>query len=73
MGVDPRARATRSYLPEPHKNKGRSEVVRTGGNNQGRSTTGNVFNELGRGADMRETFNRRQEQKHSQHSTAQKT
>ena len=42
------------------------------GNNKGRSTTRNVFNILGKGANMRETLNRRREQERSQHSTAQK-
>ena len=37
---------------------GRLEVVRVGENNLGRSTSGNVFNKRGRGAYMRETFNR---------------
>ena len=49
-----------------------TKVIRTVNNNQGRSTTGNMLNRLGRGANMRETLNRRREQEHSQRSTAQK-
>ena len=60
MGVDPSARVACSHLLESNKNRGHYEVVRTG-NNQGRSTTGNMFNRLGKGADMRETLNRRRE------------
>ena len=33
---------------------------------------GNMFNRLGRGADMRDTLNKRQEQEHSQHSIVQR-
>ena len=66
-GVEPRARTACSHFPESNRNKRCSEVVRTE-NNQGRSTTGNVFNILGRGADMRKTLNRRREQERSQHS-----
>ena len=71
ISVDPRARATRSHLLESTRNRGCSEVVHTG-KNQGRSMTGNVFNRLGRGVDMRETLNRRREQERSQHSIDQK-
>ena len=39
---------------------------------RGRSITGNVFNRLGRGTNIRETFNKRQEQEGSQHSIKQK-
>ena len=59
--VDLRVGAARSYLLESHKNKGRSEVVRTGDNNRQKSTSGNMFNRLGRRADMRETLNKRRE------------
>ena len=57
-GVDRKAGATRSHLLEPNWNKGRSKVVHTG-KNQGRSMTGNLFNRLDRGVDMRETLNKR--------------
>ena len=45
---------------------------RTTENNPRKSTSGNVFNRLGRGVDMRETLNRRREQERSQHSSAQR-
>ena len=70
-GFDLRAGAAHSHLQESNRNKGHYEVLHTG-NNQGRSTLGNVFNRFGRRADMRETLNRRREQEHSQHSTAEK-
>ena len=47
MCVDPRAKTAHSCLLESNRTRGHSEIVRTG-NNQGRSTTGNVFNRLGR-------------------------
>ena len=53
MGVDPRVGATYPYMSESHRNKGHSEVVSAGENNSGRSTSRNMFNKLGRGADMR--------------------
>ena len=71
-GVDTRAGAGHSHFSESIRTRGHSKVVHTGNNNQGKSTTRNVFIRLGRGADMRETLNRRTEQEHSQHSTAQK-
>ena len=58
MGVEPRVGVAHSHLPESNRNRGYFEVVRIG-NNQGRSATGNVFNRLGRGVDMRETMNKR--------------
>ena len=66
--VDLRVEATRSYLLESNRTREHSEIVRTG-NNPRRSTTGNVFNRLGRGANMREMLNRNREQEHFQHST----
>ena len=71
MGVEPRAGAARSDMPESNRTKGRSEVVCMG-NNQGRSTTWSVFNKLGRGTDMRKTLNRKQEQERFQYSTSQR-
>ena len=53
-GVDPRAGVARSHMLESHRNREHSEVAHTGNNNPGRSTLGNVFNRLGRGADMRD-------------------
>ena len=64
-GVDPRDGVAHSHLLESNRNRGHSEVVRIG-NNQGRSTTWNMFNKLSRGADIRETLNRRREQERSQ-------
>ena len=69
--VDPRARVAHSQQLESSKTRGRLDNAWTG-NNQGRSTTGNVFNRLGKGADMRDILNRRWEQERSQHSTAQR-
>ena len=66
--VDPRASVVHSYIPESQRNRASSEVICAGKNNPGRSTSGNVFNRLGRDADMRETLNMRREQEHSQHS-----
>ena len=68
-GVDPRVEVPRSHLPESNRTIGCPKNTRTG-NNQENSTTGNVFNRLGRGADMRDTLNRRCEQERSQHSIA---
>ena len=65
MSVDLRTNATYFYMLESQKNKGRSKVEHAGKNNTRRSTLGNVFNRLGRGADMRDTLNRRREQERS--------
>ena len=67
-GVNSKAGTARSHLPESNRNRRHSEVISMG-NNQGRSTTGNVFNGLGREADMRETLKRRWAQERFQHST----
>ena len=61
MGVDLKAAATHSYMSKSHRNRGRLKVVRACENNSRMSTSGNVFNRLGRGVDMRETLNRRTE------------
>ena len=42
------------------------------GNNQGQSTSGNVFDRLGKGADKKETMNRKWKQERSQHSITQR-
>ena len=65
-GVDLRAGATCSHLLESNRTRECYEVVCMG-NKQGMSITWNVFNRLGRGADIRETLNRIR-----QHSIAQR-
>ena len=57
MGVDPRAKTACSHLPELYRTREYSKNGRTD-NNQGRSTMRNVFNKLGRGADMRDRLNK---------------
>ena len=72
MGLNPRAGAAHSHVLESQRNRARSEVVRASENNPVRSIIGNVFKRLGKGADMRETLNRRREQGSSQYSLAQR-
>ena len=65
MGVDLRAGAAYSHMLESQKNRWHSEVIRIGENNSGMSTSGNLFNRLGMGANMRETLNRRNNNAHN--------
>ena len=73
MAVDPRVGATHSRIQESRRNGhsgGRIHVVKH--NLDRRIASKNVFNRLGRGANMRETLNRRREQERSQYSTTQR-
>lgn len=68
IGIDPRARARCSCSLTSQRNGECSKEREHIGEHdpKRRSAQGNVFNRLGRGADMRDTLNRRREQDHSQ-------
>ena len=70
-GVNPRAEVARSHTPTSVGTRGHTGSARTG-HNKGRSESGNVFKRLGKGANLRDTLNRRRDQERSQHSTSQR-
>ena len=70
-GVNLRVKVACSHMPTFVGTRGHTRSAWTG-HNEGRSESRNVFRRLGRGADLRDTLNRRQDQERSQHSTAQR-
>ena len=72
--VNPRAGAAHSLMLESQRNGAHlGGIMHVGEHNlDRRSVSGNMFNRLGKGVDMRETFNRRREQECSQHLATQR-
>ena len=71
MGANLRAKVACFHRPVSVDTRRRTDNARTG-NDEARSSLGNVFRRLSSGTNMRDTLNRRREQERSQHFIAQR-
>ena len=69
MGANPRVEVARSYTPASVGAKACTRNIHLNQNGE-RNSSGNVFRRLGQDVDLRDTLNRKQDQKLSQQSTA---
>ena len=67
-GANLRDKVARSHMPASVGDRGPTRSIRLNQNGK-RSSSGNVFRRLGQDADLRDTLNRRRDQKQSQQST----
>ena len=71
MGVNTRVKVARSHMLASIESRRHTDNIPTS-NDEERSRSRNVFKRLGKGADLRDTLNKRWDQERSQHSRAQK-